>query len=256
MANSYYLYQRYISYDGQDFYPAYPAEYSIDADGTQPKVIRLQNDPQCGTPDPDAIYRWFELYPNEYVCENYTKYKKLYRQVSYNNGITWATIMPYETMKGDIIEGLSTDCGFQGTQERWVTLPADDYICADCETQEPDEPTPPPTPSGEYVLLFDDTMSDTMSGTLPSKKSDTCFSTYIINEYIKDGKVYNYIENPTASGYDSRYYKVGMVSVVNPPGRGTLYLTVCCIEDNPPVNMQVITITNKNGDTITLTLTN
>ena len=55
---SYYLYQKFEKRDGQDFIPDYPNTYSVDADGTMPKVVKEQNDVNCGyVPPSDPIYQ-------------------------------------------------------------------------------------------------------------------------------------------------------------------------------------------------------
>ena len=72
---SYYLYQKFEKRDGQDFIPVYPNTYSVDADGTMPKVIKEQNDVNCGyVPPSDQIYQWVQLTPSSdpdsYWCDN------------------------------------------------------------------------------------------------------------------------------------------------------------------------------------------
>lgn len=68
---SYYLYQKYEQREGQDPIPCIPSIYSVDADGTMEKVIKLENDPDCGyTPPPsDPIYRWYQIpITEDYIC--------------------------------------------------------------------------------------------------------------------------------------------------------------------------------------------
>lgn len=72
---SYYLYQKFEKRDGQDFIPVYPNTYSVDADGTMPKVVKEQNDVNCGyVPPSDPIYQWVQLTPSSdpdsYWCDN------------------------------------------------------------------------------------------------------------------------------------------------------------------------------------------
>ena len=61
----------------------------------------------------DILYRWQPADPNEdWVCSGYTKYYKEYYQVSYDNGSTWANVVPEQTRTGDFIEDYSWDCGY------------------------------------------------------------------------------------------------------------------------------------------------
>lgn len=61
---SYYLYQKYISVDGGEPTPAYPAEYSYDGEGTMPPVVKEQYDSACGQED---TYRWVDT--DDFICE-------------------------------------------------------------------------------------------------------------------------------------------------------------------------------------------
>lgn len=133
--NSYYLYQLYESRDGSEFYPSYPAVYSNVGDGTYPKVLKQENDPACGGGEYEPIYRWtVSTNPNDYICERYNKYAVEYKQVSYDNGVTWRFVIPSEKRKTDIVlEKYSYDCGYMGQLERWVTVP-NEYVCDDCNT--------------------------------------------------------------------------------------------------------------------------
>lgn len=45
---SYYLYQKYEQRDGQAPIPVYPNVYSVDGDGTLPKMVKQNNDQNCG----------------------------------------------------------------------------------------------------------------------------------------------------------------------------------------------------------------
>lgn len=45
--NSYYLYKKYEKRGDQPWLPVYPETFSIDGDGTMPKVLRLPDDPEC-----------------------------------------------------------------------------------------------------------------------------------------------------------------------------------------------------------------
>ena len=73
--NSYYLYQKMIKYDGQDWIPSYPAAYSEDGVDTMPLVKKMDNDPACGyEPVVTPIYRWVDVTYNPsdsstYMCD-------------------------------------------------------------------------------------------------------------------------------------------------------------------------------------------
>lgn len=73
--NSYYLYQKMVKYDGQDWIPFYPATYSEDGADTMPLVKKMDNDPACGyVPVVTPIYRWVDVTYNPsdsstYVCD-------------------------------------------------------------------------------------------------------------------------------------------------------------------------------------------
>lgn len=68
---SYYLYQKYEKRGDQEAIPVYPNVYSVDADGTMPKVIKIENDIACGyVPTGTTQYRWLEVPSGEsYVCD-------------------------------------------------------------------------------------------------------------------------------------------------------------------------------------------
>ena len=126
---SYYTYQKFEKRGEQDWIPAYPNTWSIDGEGTMPLSIKMENDPACGyVPPSEPIYDWAVKDASEYICENYNKYQKLYKRVSYDNGQTWSWVIPYETMKGDLIEAQSADCSYIVIY-RWWQAPASDYIC-------------------------------------------------------------------------------------------------------------------------------
>lgn len=66
--NSYYLYRKYEKRDSQDVLPAMPSVYSVDGEGTMPKVLHISEDPECG--DIPPIYRWVNMDINtDYVCD-------------------------------------------------------------------------------------------------------------------------------------------------------------------------------------------
>lgn len=133
--SSYYLYQKYVSREGGDFVPVYPEVYSIDADGTMPKVIRLEEDTACGyNPLPEPMYRWYVKYTdaNDYICYNYSKYYYEYYQVSYNDGLTWQDVTPIQKRRSSTVwEANSYDCGYGGDRYEWRKM-VGEYICVDC----------------------------------------------------------------------------------------------------------------------------
>lgn len=57
----------------------------------------------------------------------YSKYQKLVKMVSYDNGQTWEVSSPIEYSVGDLIETNSPDCGYQPIY-RWTTI-EDDFVC-------------------------------------------------------------------------------------------------------------------------------
>ena len=71
---------------------------------------------QSATTECGYAEQWVTV-DGEYVCgdgdSRYTKYHKEKKQVSYDSGATWNDTD--ETMKGDIIEAASTDCGFDNS---------------------------------------------------------------------------------------------------------------------------------------------
>ena len=77
---------------------------------------------------PEAIYRWLNINPSiSYYCEGTTKYIKQQKEVSYDNGITWTSVIPYEYQKGEVLEEMSIDCS---STYRWTNLdPTTEYYC-------------------------------------------------------------------------------------------------------------------------------
>lgn len=128
---SYYLYQKYEQREGQDPIPCIPSIYSIDADGTMEKVIKLENDPDCGyTPPPvEPIYRWYQIpITEDYICGNcaiifrwvdsgttcigYDKWQRSIKQYSEDEGETWQNVIPPIYSATSLIEEDSEDCGY------------------------------------------------------------------------------------------------------------------------------------------------
>ena len=70
---SYYLYQKYETRGEQEAIPVYPNVYSIDADGTRERIVKLDEDPQCGyvPPTPTPQYRWVNMpITQDYICDD------------------------------------------------------------------------------------------------------------------------------------------------------------------------------------------
>lgn len=61
------------------------------------------------------------------MADNFCKYYKMKKQVSYDSGGTWSDVYPYEYQKGELYESYSQDCGVV-TLYRWVVVP-NDYEC-------------------------------------------------------------------------------------------------------------------------------
>lgn len=88
---SYYLYQKFEKRGEQDFIPVYPNVYSVDADGTMPKVVKSENDELCGyVPVIEPIFRWTNITPvsgdsSTYICDDCPEETPIYR---------WTNITP------------------------------------------------------------------------------------------------------------------------------------------------------------------
>lgn len=74
---SYFLYQKYEQRGEQEAIPVYPNVYSIDADGTKERVVKIKDDPQCGYDPPvKPIYRWVDIpITQDYVCDDCPAYQ-------------------------------------------------------------------------------------------------------------------------------------------------------------------------------------
>lgn len=74
---SYYLYQKYETRGSQEAIPVYPNVYSIDADGTRERVVKIQDDPQCGYDPPiKPIYKWVNIpITQDYICDDCPEYQ-------------------------------------------------------------------------------------------------------------------------------------------------------------------------------------
>ena len=108
-------------------------------------VVKSENDVACGyVPSTEPMYQWVVV-QGEYICEGYTKYEKLRRQVSYDGGFSWENLDEY--MRGNFIQADSTDCGYIPPSEpiyRWVGT--GEYICSG---------TPTPTPYASQYLTIE-----------------------------------------------------------------------------------------------------
>ena len=69
------------------------------------------------------------------MADSRCKYYKQKKQVSYDNGVTWYDVIPYEYQKGELYEMESQDCGYVPpvTEYRWVKT--NDTTCV--ETPDP-----------------------------------------------------------------------------------------------------------------------
>ena len=75
--SSYFLYQKFEQRGEQEAIPVYPNVYSIDADGTRERVVKIQDDPQCGYDPPvKPIYKWVNIpITQDYVCDDCPEYQ-------------------------------------------------------------------------------------------------------------------------------------------------------------------------------------
>lgn len=166
--SSYWLYERYITIGSQDPIPDYPNKWSIDADGTLSRILKLENDEACGyDPRPDPIYRWVNMdITKDYYCdecEEITVWEKSneticvedepepqYRtlttattcvtydlhileehQVSYDGGVSWTTT---STTVGTLIEADSPTCGYVAPR-KWLATYSDSHTeSAECDS--------------------------------------------------------------------------------------------------------------------------
>lgn len=126
-----------VSYDrGITYQDAVPYQFKRSGD-------TISNSEDCGyTPPEGAEYRW-ELMPidSEYFdCDftTHTKYQVRVYQVSYDKGVTWQNVTPYQFIRDGISTPNSEDCGYtpkpQEPKYRWQLIPiTTDYDC-DYET--------------------------------------------------------------------------------------------------------------------------
>lgn len=101
---------------------------SIDADGTQERVMKEKCDPECGCSTPEPIYRWvqtedtvcvgeepavqYRWTPSGWTCVGYDKYQNNIKEQSLDEGLTWTVVIPEEYSASTLIKSQSTDCGY------------------------------------------------------------------------------------------------------------------------------------------------
>lgn len=67
-----------------------------------------RNSEDCGA---TKVYRWYPVYPTEYICDEYSKCIKMKKQYSFDETL-WYDVSPAEYKAGDIVEVNSTYCGY------------------------------------------------------------------------------------------------------------------------------------------------
>lgn len=121
-------------------YHVWKLQYSYDSGTTWVDSNPLQttngglincNNVDCGYIEPQ--YRW-TVEPNEYLCSGTSKYEKEYYEVSYDSGSTWERVEPEETRRGDLIETLSTDCGYVAGTKFSATYSDGTSYSAECDS--------------------------------------------------------------------------------------------------------------------------
>ena len=68
------------------------------------------------------------------MCSGTSKYEKEYYEVSYDSGSTWERVEPEETRRGDLIETLSTDCGYVAGTKFSATYSDGTSYSAECDS--------------------------------------------------------------------------------------------------------------------------
>lgn len=105
--------------NGETWFDTSPLETMEKYDGIY--ATSSDCDGQVVTPQ----YRWYDLDINtDYYCQDFNKYYKREKQVSYDFGQTWSAVIPEQTERGSLYEKYSSDCGISA----W-TVVQDDYIC-------------------------------------------------------------------------------------------------------------------------------
>ena len=118
----YYKYQKYVSYDnGVTWQPMQEFQRG--------ELIEF-NSVDCGA-GIDAMYKWVVI-ENQFECVDFDKYELTQKYVSYDNGVTYVEVIPYEYGTGSLLEHNSVDCGYVVYDKyRWVDT--DDVICVEEE---------------------------------------------------------------------------------------------------------------------------
>jgi hypothetical protein len=126
--SSYYLYQKFEKRGDQDWIPCTPNVYSISGDSTipMPLVEKSSADTECGyvpKGSDDYNYEKWEVVPNDYICDDTTKYAKERKYVSDDN-VNWIATDIYRR-SNTVLALNSTDCGYDS---QW-----DNYNCSKWE---------------------------------------------------------------------------------------------------------------------------
>ena len=118
--SSYYLYRKYEKRDGQDVLPVIPTTYSIDGEGTMPKVLHLADDPNCG--EIPWQYRWVNMdISTDYWCDECDPdYSKMYFTtvamqdnvtITFNNGLDYSLDEGDSWLHSDLNPGATINAG-------------------------------------------------------------------------------------------------------------------------------------------------
>lgn len=129
---SYYMYEKQRSKDSTTWEEVIPSVLSVDADGTEARVVEAYDSRKCGyVPPVDEDVKWVETTTNylcdecgltqyrwvnmdittDYYCQGTTKLYKMKKQES-SDGVTWTDVMPMEYQMGETAQTQSTDCGY------------------------------------------------------------------------------------------------------------------------------------------------
>ena len=73
---------------------------------------RIVGIPPCS----ETLYRWVDIDPSvDYYCSGMAKQYKQKKQQSEDDGETWTDVSPAEYQRGDYVEYVSSDCGYDNT---------------------------------------------------------------------------------------------------------------------------------------------
>ena len=85
---SYYLYKLEEKYTGQDWMSVIPSQYSIDGNGTMPRVLKSDYEEVCDGTPVEPLYRWVDT--DEFICEeSYSSQYLTIESLENNNVISW-----------------------------------------------------------------------------------------------------------------------------------------------------------------------